>query len=323
MSGAVARIVAQAKLNLHLRVLAREPSGFHGIQTIFHRIDLGDDILIRATDGRRSIDVEGSDTGPREANLAFRAAAAYAYRSGWPPGFDIELTKRIPVGSGMGGGSADAAAVLRALESLAPNPMGAHILAGIAGSLGSDVPFLAGNAVMAIGTGRGEQLVALPALPRRDILLMTPGFSIATAAAYSWLDDDRAEGEALLAKDFDASALGSMQAPYRPGLPLVAADDFETVFAVKHSQLQSWEKLATWASNDFEPVIVARHPELGEMLSRLRHSRAIFSGMTGSGSTIFGILDGPADFAKVPAEHRHRVRSTMSAIDVVQPIRIE
>ncbi len=110
MTGPAARIAAQAKLNLHLRVLARETDGYHAIETVFHRIDLADEVFVEATDGARSIDVEGADTGPAESNLGLRAAAAYSARAGWPRGFHIEIKKKIPVGAGLGGGSSDAAA---------------------------------------------------------------------------------------------------------------------------------------------------------------------------------------------------------------------
>lgn len=296
MTGPAASIVAQAKLNLHLKVLSREESGFHSIETIFHRIDLGDEISLRVTDGDRSIDVKGADAGAAESNLAFRAAAAYAARAGWPRGFRIELNKRIPVGAGMGGGSADAAAVLRLLDSLASKPMGSHALMHIAASLGADVPFLASSAVMALAWGRGDRVLALAPLPRQDVILMTPDFAVSTADAYSWLDDDR-RGRAVAPAE--ASSL------------------------MDFARFSGWRGIADFAQNDFEAVVVRRHPALAAMLAELRTSRAIFSGMTGSGSTIFGVLDGPADFAKVPPEYRARVRRTASATDVVQPLRIE
>src|SRR5512138_1617082 len=111
MSGPGARIEAQAKLNLYLRVLAKEESGYHSIETIFHRIELADQIAIYAEDDRlRAMDVQGEDAGPVESNLAYRAAMAYQAEARWPMGFTIELDKRIPVGAGLGGGSADAAA---------------------------------------------------------------------------------------------------------------------------------------------------------------------------------------------------------------------
>lgn len=288
------RVAAQAKLNLHLRVLAREVSGFHSIETLFHRIDLADDLMIELTAGERTLDVDSSETGPVDSNLAWRAALAYAAHAGWPRGFRIELRKRIPVGGGLGGGSADAAAVLRAFDSLSPDPIGSSRLLHLAAGLGADVPFLASNAVMALAWGRGERMLALPPLPLRDILLMNPGFSVSTADAFSWLDEDRV-GE-------------------RNAAPLPLAIDAKA--------LSRWESIAEFARNDFEAPVTARHPRLAGYLERLRHSRAIFAQMTGSGSTIFGVLDSPPNYAKVPEEYRDTVTTTKTSIDVVPPIRL-
>jgi 4-diphosphocytidyl-2-C-methyl-D-erythritol kinase len=102
------RVAAQAKINLALRVLAREVSGYHQIETLFCRIALADTVVVRIVARERSLDCHGADLGPIEANLAYRAAAAYAAARGWPDGFAIEIEKRIPVGGGLGGGSADA-----------------------------------------------------------------------------------------------------------------------------------------------------------------------------------------------------------------------
>ena len=308
MSGTVVRIGAQAKLNLHLRVLAREDSGYHSLETIFHRIDLSDDLTITVTSGERSIDVDGADTGDAESNLAYRAADAYARHTGWPRGFRIELTKRIPVGAGLGGGSADAAAVLRALNSISPNPIGGPGMLGIAASLGSDIPFLASNAVMALAWGRGERMLQLAPLPRYDILLMTPPFSVSTKDAYAWLDEDRdrqRESNAMMAEDGAAGTRGP-----------------EATFLDPIS-LSTWASIARFARNDFEPPVIARHPELAGYLDRLRSSRAIFAQMTGSGSTLFGVLDSPPNYAKVPEEHRERVTTTKTSIDVVQPVTVD
>jgi 4-diphosphocytidyl-2-C-methyl-D-erythritol kinase len=294
VTGPSARVAAQAKLNLHLRILSREESGFHSLETIFHRIDLADDIAITATAGERTIDVSGPDTGPSESNLAFRAAGAYAEHVGWPSGFRIELTKRIPIGAGLGGGSADAAAVLRALNSLSPQPIPQPQLLHLAAELGSDVAFLASSAVMALAWGRGERIFECAPLPRKDILLLTPDFSVSTAEAYRWLDEDRA------------------RAPAPTPIPIVIDD----------IALSTWGSIARFARNDFEGPVSARHPELTEYLGKLRSSRALFAQMTGSGSTVFGVLDTPPHFAKVPEEHRARVTTTMTSIDVVQPVRV-
>ena len=308
MSGPVIRIGAQAKLNLHLRVLAREDSGFHSLETIFHRIDLSDELTITITSGERSIDVVGADAGDAESNLAYRAATAYSKHCGWPRGFRIELTKRIPIGAGLGGGSADAAAVLRALNSVSPNRIGSPGILAIAASLGSDVPFLASQSVMALAWGRGERMISLPPLPRCDILLMTPSFSVSTKDAYAWLDEDRArqrESDAMMTEG--RSAIGR---------------DTETTLLDPVS-LSSWGLIARFARNDFEAPVAARHPELLSHLDRLRKSRAILARMTGSGSTIFGVLDTPPNYAKVPEEQRERVTTTRTSIDVVQPVRVD
>src|SRR6188472_3643240 len=132
----VARVAAQAKINLRLRILAREESGYHQIETLFLRLMLADDVVVRIIDGARSLDTTGAvdprQLGPVERNLAWRAATAYADATGWPAGFAIELTKEIPIGGGLGGGSADAGAVLRALDALAPTPIGEPALLAIA-----------------------------------------------------------------------------------------------------------------------------------------------------------------------------------------------
>jgi 4-diphosphocytidyl-2-C-methyl-D-erythritol kinase len=308
LSGAVVRIAAQAKLNLHLRVFAREESGYHSLETIFHRIDLSDELTITVTNGERAIDVEGADTGHTESNLAYRAADAYSRHTGWPRGYRIELTKRIPVGAGLGGGSADAAAVLRALNSISPNPVGEPGILSVAASLGADVPFLTSNSVMALAWGHGERMLSLAPLPRHDILLMTPPFSVATKDAYGWLDEDRArqrESDAMMKSVDGAGGRGPESTMLDP------------------LSLSSWASIARFARNDFEPPIIARYPEMASYLDRLRNSRAIFAQMTGSGSTLFGVLDSPPNYAKIPEEHRERVLTTRTSIDVVQPVRLD
>ena len=131
-----ARVAAQAKINLMLRVLAREALGYHQIETLFCRLALADDVVVRVTPGARTLDCRGAGVGPTERNLAYRAALAYAEARGWPDGFAIEIDKHIPVGGGLGGGSADAAAVLRALAALDPAPMSPDGLVTLAGHPG-------------------------------------------------------------------------------------------------------------------------------------------------------------------------------------------
>ena len=303
MSELAVRIAAQAKLNLHLRVLGKDDSGYHSLETIFHRIDLADDLNVEITAGECTLDVTGRDTGPVESNLAWRAARSYAEHCGWPKGFRIELNKRIPTGAGLGGGSADAAAVLRALNSLSPQPIPMRGLLTLAAHLGSDIPFLASDAVAALAWSRGERMLSLAPLPRYDVLLMTPAFSVSTRDAYGWLDEDRARHAAAREAMNEAPSVREA----------AVFDSFD---------VSSWSRIAAFARNDFEAVVAARHPEITNYLSQLRNSRATFAGMTGSGSTLFGVLDSPPHYAKVPEEHRARVITTRTSIDVVPPVRL-
>jgi 4-diphosphocytidyl-2-C-methyl-D-erythritol kinase len=274
-------VAAQAKVNLRLRILARETSGYHQLETLFLRLALADDVLVRATDGARSLDA-GGDVDPRqlgapERNLAWRAAEAYAAVTGWPAGFAIELEKRIPVGGGLGGGSADAGAVLRALDAMAPAPLGEAALLAIAARLGADVPFLTSEHAYALGWGRGERLLGLPAPPEREVLLVLPSFAVNTAEAYGWLAAQR-----------EANGVGG-------------AD----VGVLDPDVLDQWPTIARLASNDFEPVVAARHPMVEVALARLRQHGCVPAMMSGSGSTLFGVLPEGArvDVPRFDGEH--------------------
>jgi 4-diphosphocytidyl-2-C-methyl-D-erythritol kinase len=261
-----ARVVAQAKINLFLRVLAREVDGYHSIETLFLRLDLGDVVRLRVSaNPERSIDCYGvgiaaADLGPPEENLAYRAAAAYVDVAGWPNGFAIEIEKLIPVGGGLGGGSADAAAVLRALDALAPDPIGGGALAQIAGRLGADVPFMVSDSACALGWGRGERLLHLRPPPPRDLELLVPRFGVSTKWAYEQLAASRGEAKPR---------------------PMI----------YRAAQLSSWDHLTAIAINDLEPVVMGRHPEIGACVAALRASGARIAMMSGSGSTVFGVVD--------------------------------
>src|SRR3954471_5603586 len=185
-----ARVAAQAKVNLRLKILAQEVDGYHSIETIFARIDLADDVVVRVGKPGKSVDCRGADIGPPEKNLAYRAAVAYEAATGWPDSFAIEITKRIPAGGGLGGGSPDAGAVLRALDALSPHPLGPRLVT-LAAELGSDVPFLTLDTPFALAWSRGERLMPLPTLPWHPVVIITPPAGIATADAYSWVAESR------------------------------------------------------------------------------------------------------------------------------------
>lgn len=259
-----ARVVAHAKLNLLLHVLDRRSDGYHDIATWLVRLALGDDVVVRVRPSGRRVDCRGAETGPPERNLALRAGDAYAEAAGWPNGFAIDIEKRIPVGGGLGGGSADAAAVLRALDALAPEALGEDRLIEIAARLGSDVPYLVSTDPAAFATGRGEYLLAMPSLGEAHVALVCPPFGIGTREAYAWLDADR------------------------------AADGWEPK-VVRYDNLYSWTSFPREAPNDLEPPVSRRHPEIARNIQALFDAGARSAGMSGSGSTVFGVFDAPPD----------------------------
>jgi 4-diphosphocytidyl-2-C-methyl-D-erythritol kinase len=257
MIGRGGRTLAQAKINLSLRVLARDPDGYHSIETVFLRLALGDDVRLHVRPSARTLRCGVMRDQPEEQNLAYRAAALYAEETGWPSGFEIVIKKRIPIGGGLGGGSADAAAVLRILNRLADKPLPAVALQKLAARLGSDVPFLTSGYVMAIGWGRGEKLLELPPLPPRDVQLFFPPFGIDTGQAYALLDERGEHREAAV--------------------PELTAEMF-----------RDWESAARHSVNDFEAVIRPRWPAIDALLSR-GDRYGLFYRMSGSGSTVFKI----------------------------------
>jgi len=269
--------MAQAKVNLALRILAREESGYHQIETVFQRLALADRVTVRESDAR-SLDVRwaepsrAADLGPVEQNLAWRAADAYAAVAGWPRGFTIEIEKAIPVGGGLGGGSANAAAVLRALDALSVRPLGAAALIDIAARLGADVAFLTSASELALAWGRGERMLDLPPLPAAPVLLVVPNFGVNTGMAYRTLAAHR------------AAHAGPAAAAWR-----------------SPRALGSWSAVAADAVNDFEAVVFDLHPALATVraqLAALPHT--VFALMSGSGSTLFAVQEqGPANLGQL------------------------
>ncbi len=289
-----ARVVAQAKVNLALRIMAREAGGYHQLETVFQRLELGDVVTVRTDVAGRSIDCRGADVGPPERNLAWRAAVAYAERTGWPRAFAIDVEKRIPVGGGLGGGSADAGAVFRILNVLAPEPLAPAELIALATPLGADVPFLTAEAPLALAWGRGERMLALPALPARDAWLWTSVEGVNPADAYRWLAESRGA--------------------HAPAARMWEADDFG-----------SWERVAREAENDFEQVVPQRHPTIGAKLGTLRilqrdaEDRG-FALLAGSGATVFAVTDGSLGFLPLgpnPEVVRTRTAERVAEVEVL------
>lgn len=284
-----ARVQAQAKINVWLHVLGPRPDGFHELHTLFHRLELADDIVIRASNATdRAMDISGprvpaGGLGPVTKNLAYRAAEEFHAHSGWPRGFKIHLLKNIPVGGGLGGGSADAGAVLRALNAMAPTPLDVDALHAIARSLGSDVAFFVTEEVAALAAGRGEALTAHPAMPQADLLLVVPFFPVATTDAYRWL---RESGSYHVHRGHTTGS---------PSRPWGALDH----------------------GNTFEAVVEAKHPELRGYREKLSSAGATIARLSGSGSTVFGLFEAGAPDARTLGIDATVIR-TRTAKNVVQ-----
>jgi 4-diphosphocytidyl-2-C-methyl-D-erythritol kinase len=259
-------ISAQAKVNLFLRVLAREEDGYHGIETLLCLISLADTLRAERREGRGvTIDVLGADLGRPEQNLALHAATAVLEAVGHTFAIHLTLTKNIPVRAGLGGGSSDAAAALHATNRLANDAIPRHELLQIAARLGSDVPFFVAGAPLALAWNRGERMLRLPALPAAPALLLTPPIPVATADAYGWVDAARqsAGRRGAVALDLDA--------------------------------LSGWGDIARMAGNDFESAVYGRHPEIRAAFEALVSTRPLLCRMSGSGSTLFAIYRSQRD----------------------------
>ncbi len=280
---------AKAKLNLWLHVLAREESGYHGIETLFHRIDLADDVVIAlAPHGERSIECS-ADVGPAHENLAYRAAQLYCEQTGWTTGFHVTMTKRIPARGGLGGGSADAAAVLTALNEMSPRRLDELELATLGTQLGADVPFLLTGAPCALAWSHGERMLKLPALPQRHVALVIPEFGIGTAEAYA-----------------------SLVVAARPRAQLTMHD------------LGNWDVVAARAGNDLSHSRPARgHEELAGAISALRAAGSIMAEMTGSGSVLFGIFESAPDAGALESATGCAVLLSKTAVEVPEVVAVD
>lgn len=252
---------AFAKLNLTLDVLGKREDGYHDLQSVMQTISIRDDIEIDVGTGKPwklLCSVEGIPMDER--NLAWKAAKVFCEALQKDPGgLEIRINKRIPSGAGMGGGSADAAAVLRALNRHYGEPLSIMALAELGAEVGSDVPFcvLCGTAMV---EGRGERLRKLPDMPDCIFVVCKPDFSVSTPELYRKID------EVAIPKHPDNRAMESA---------LLAGD---------------LEKVAENVFNVFDPVVTEEHLELNYIKSIFNTYGSINQQMTGSGSAVFAIL---------------------------------
>lgn len=252
-------VSAHAKVNLSLRILAREASGYHTIETVFCLIALADDVTVERTAHDVSLELDGPDLGPSEENLAVRAARAVLGATGDRFGVRVHLAKRIPPRAGLGGGSSDAAAVLRAVNRLAGEAVPHVELLQLGARLGSDVPFFLSGAPLALAWGRGDRLLRLPPLPERPVLLAVPHDGVATPDAYAWWDQAFPEG-------------------VRRGPVVLDGEVFST-----------WGSAARAGGNDLETVVFGRRPDIRALFENMTVTHPLLCRMAGSGAAVFAV----------------------------------
>jgi 4-diphosphocytidyl-2-C-methyl-D-erythritol kinase len=248
---------APGKLNLILRVLTGPVDGYHHIETLYQSVDLKD--MVEVSRGGNGIELASTGLPVPEgpANIAHRAAVAFLDAAGLGEPVRIKLEKKIPPGSGLGGGSADAAAVLAGLNILFEERLGRPEIVEIAGALGADVPF-ATRGGTALAWSRGDRLIALSPLPAWPVLICVPDFAIDTAWAYREIDRENRVGA--------------------------------TAFLYEPADFYSLETLRGLARNDFEDLIMRAHPELREVKDTLMQLGGRIVQLTGTGSAVFALF---------------------------------
>jgi 4-diphosphocytidyl-2-C-methyl-D-erythritol kinase len=247
-----------AKINLALAVLGKRPDGYHEIRTVFQTIDLCDRLELQPSD-EFFLESSGLDEVPRDENLVWKAAQAASRAFSPGQGARIFLQKNIPAGSGLGGGSSNAAATLLGLCRLWQVEPAPGELAAVARELGSDVPFFLQGGT-GLGIGRGEEVYPLPEPARTPLVVIFPGARISTAAAYA-----------------------SLSFGLTPKLPDHRIQGF-------CGRLQGPLACMTGFFNDFETSILPAHPAIKEAKAFLIDRGAKAALLSGSGSSVFGFF---------------------------------
>jgi 4-diphosphocytidyl-2-C-methyl-D-erythritol kinase len=254
-------MLAHAKINLGLYVVARRPDGYHDIETVFCRIGIADEIGFSLA--RDILVTSSSHEAPSDAsNICHKAARILKDHLSVQEGVHIHIAKHIPVGAGLGGGSADAAVVLNRLPAFWKKPLDNATRMRMALELGSDVPYFLRNGA-AVGKGRGEQLVYFPLDVPYAILLCNPNIHVPTGWAYSRISP------------------GTSDKP--PDLPKVVLEGMHTPATLHRLR------------NDFETVVFDTYPEVRRLKETMLQRGAVFALMSGSGSTVFGFFASPAE----------------------------
>ncbi|MCL2209951.1 MAG: 4-(cytidine 5'-diphospho)-2-C-methyl-D-erythritol kinase [Treponema sp.] len=260
-------IFAPAKINLHLAVFDKRPDGFHNLESIFLAVDFCDTLHFapaETTEIHMNWDEKiQPEEIPLEKNIIYKTLSLFREKTGYVQGFKINVEKRIPTGSGLGGGSSNAASTLLALNELAGFPLKREQLHEMAAFLGSDVPFFIYKTGAALVRGRGECVVPLNA-PDWFIVLVNPGFASDTAAAFRLLDEYRT---------------------CRTSEDQTQHFNFNEKYQLDRFPLLNFK-------NDF--LFIFPEPEktvYNKIVSCLKKEGAEFAGLSGTGSTCFGIFN--------------------------------
>lgn len=277
------RLKAHAKLNLHLEVLGKRPDGYHDLWSIFHLISLHDELeFVPLENGRIILSCNDGRLPVNEKNLVVKAARLLQRSFGGQthsatqednqpdnrlPGAKITLTKNIPIGAGLGGGSSDAATALLGLAELWSLAISDFELHRLALELGSDVPFFLQGGT-ALVTGRGENITPLDWKQTYHFVVVYPGFGVSTAWAYKNL-------KISLTKEPGFSKINNPD-------PLSEPEPIQ---------------LSRLLYNDLEKAVVPSHPQMTQIKQKLVQSGALGALMSGSGSSVFGLFPG-ADSAR-------------------------
>ncbi|MER3482770.1 MAG: 4-(cytidine 5'-diphospho)-2-C-methyl-D-erythritol kinase [Meiothermus sp.] len=259
--------LAGAKINLGLSVLGKLPNGYHELHTIFAALEVADRIELEPTAEGIQLEIVNSALPSGPSNLAYRAARDYLEAAGWPGGVRMVLEKHLPLAAGLGGGSSDAAAVLRGLNELYPANLD---LSALALKLGADVPFFLGSP-LAEGRGIGEKLRPLPPMPL-EVVLVNPGIAVAAADAYKGLRREEWSPELNV-----GDVLGALRAGQEPPY---------------------------W--NTLEGPVSRLEPSLAEVKLELRKAGLFGILMSGSGSTLFGLAKDADEAAFIAGKLRAR-----------------
>jgi 4-diphosphocytidyl-2-C-methyl-D-erythritol kinase len=266
----VSRLIlsAPAKINLHLQVLGPRGDGHHELWTLFQTIDLADELVVEDDPGGAVVlEVAPQGGAPSGSeNLVVKAVSALRERAGVERGAVLRLRKRIPIGAGLGGGSADAAAALVAVDRLWNTRLSNEELADLAAGVGSDVGFFL-HGGLALGRGRGDTIDCLPDLQSFSVVVVLPGFEVSTAWAFAAID-----------------------------LRLTSRRPDATVDAFVAGCLENRGEDPPWSGlfNDFEEVVTEQRPEIGRVLRAVRATGPLHAALTGSGAAVFGVFADPA-----------------------------